>query len=440
MQIRQFSERRQTSPLHMPSMFLTTQEERQKMLKIIKLQAENFKGLKAIEITPNENSEMVVISGANGQGKTSVLDAIWHTIAGGKANKNNIKIIRDGEDHATVQLTLDGEQRMLITRKWKNSESGKITTKLTVTNEQGMTYQQPQNILDSLVGALSFDPTSFGRLDAKKQLESLLQLCAVDYDFDDAKQKHQQLFDERTIVNRNAKSLVAQLSGLPTNPVGNHKSLPELMEQLHKSEQSESARNYAINRLQELEAEIYNLSESIKSATKELEENKSFVESTETQTNKIESLRNEISNVENHNKQVDGYEKYVELTDEIKTLKDKSTNLTALMEQINQEKINVIKNIKMPITGLTFDDDGLLFNDVPLQQCSAAEQLKVNVAMAMALNPTIRVIRITDGSLLDKNSIKIIEEMAKENDYQIWLEMVDTTGQTGIIIENGEIK
>lgn len=412
------------------------------MLKIIKLQAENFKGLKAVEITPNENDEMVVISGANGQGKTSVLDAIWHTIAGGKANKQNVKIIRDGEDHATVQMTLDGEQKMFITRKWKNSESGKTTTKLTITNEQGMTYQRPQDILDSLVGALSFDPTSFGRLDAKKQVESLLQLCAVDYDFEAAKQKHSELFDERTVINRNAKTLVAQLNGLPTEPVGNHKSLPELMEKLHNAERRENDKQYTRDRINILNGEIEQLTDALKNAQEELAKCQEFIKSTvPTSThNEVEALRTEIATVEQHNKQVDGYERYVELTDEIKALKDKSTNLTTSMEQINKDKVDVIKNIKMPIDGLTFDDDGLLFNGVPLQQCSAAEQLKVNVAMAMALNPTIRVIRITDGSLLDKNSIKIIEQMAHDNEYQVWLEMVDTSGQNGIIIENGEIK
>ena len=44
------------------------------IMKIVKLTAENFKRLEAVEITPDGNT--VLISGRNGQGKSSVLDSI----------------------------------------------------------------------------------------------------------------------------------------------------------------------------------------------------------------------------------------------------------------------------------------------------------------------------------------------------------------------------
>jgi recombinational DNA repair ATPase RecF len=49
-------------------------------MKIIELQAENVKRLRAVTITPEGN--IVEISGRNGQGKTSVLDAIWWAVSG----------------------------------------------------------------------------------------------------------------------------------------------------------------------------------------------------------------------------------------------------------------------------------------------------------------------------------------------------------------------
>lgn len=52
-------------------------------MKIIKFRADNVKRLTAVEITPDGN--MVQITGKNGQGKTSVLDAIWWAL-GGKEN------------------------------------------------------------------------------------------------------------------------------------------------------------------------------------------------------------------------------------------------------------------------------------------------------------------------------------------------------------------
>jgi hypothetical protein len=93
----------------------------------------------------------------------------------------------------------------------------------------------------------------------------------------------------------------------------------------------------------------------------------------------------------------------------------------------------------MPVEGLGFDTDGVTFNGIPLAQVSAAERLRVSVAMAMSLNPTVRVIRITDGSLLDSDNMAIIADLADTNDFQVWIERVDETGDVGIVIEDGVI-
>ena len=64
---------------------------------------------------------------------------------------------------------------------------------------------------------------------------------------------------------------------------------------------------------------------------------------------------------------------------------------------------------------------------------------RVSVAMAMALNPEVRVIRITDGSLLDSENLRVIGEMASAGDFQVWVERVDESGKVGITIEDGEV-
>ena len=57
--------------------------------KITSLELENIKRIKAVQISPTETG-MTVIGGKNGQGKTSVLDAImW--ILGGERYRPNLK-------------------------------------------------------------------------------------------------------------------------------------------------------------------------------------------------------------------------------------------------------------------------------------------------------------------------------------------------------------
>ena len=63
------------------------------MVKITKLEAENIKRVRAVTMKPAQNG-LTVIGGRNGQGKTSVLDAIiW-----GWAEINTVPAMRRGRD------------------------------------------------------------------------------------------------------------------------------------------------------------------------------------------------------------------------------------------------------------------------------------------------------------------------------------------------------
>ena len=73
-------------------------------MRIVELYAENVKRLRAVSITPDPTVQ--VIGGRNAQGKSSVLDAIWLALGGGQASRAITRLVRDGEDHATVALDL----------------------------------------------------------------------------------------------------------------------------------------------------------------------------------------------------------------------------------------------------------------------------------------------------------------------------------------------
>ncbi len=72
------------------------------MTKIVKLTAENFKRLVAVEIEPT--GRIVPITGRNGEGKTSVLDAITAALVGQKDFKID-QPIRQGEEEPSSRST-----------------------------------------------------------------------------------------------------------------------------------------------------------------------------------------------------------------------------------------------------------------------------------------------------------------------------------------------
>jgi len=139
----------------------------------------------------------------------------------------------------------------------------------------------------------------------------------------------------------------------------------------------------------------------------------------------------------------DAYRKaaeYNKTEKEREELKAQQMALTEDLEKILKQKEEAIMSAKPPIQGLNIDSEGVTFNNIPFTQLSSSEQLKVSLAIAMAMNPKLRVIRIMDGSLLDKENMKIISDMIKEKDYQVWIERVEEDGNVGITIEDGQVK
>ncbi|EMS6209677.1 AAA family ATPase [Listeria monocytogenes] len=111
-----------------------------KTIKLLKLQLENFKGIKDIEIDFQDNTS---IYGANASGKTTILDAFtWLLFDKDSTNKKDFAIkTLDTEGNAihklnhvvTAQLNIDGEQIELSKKymeKWTKSK-GKLEQELT---------------------------------------------------------------------------------------------------------------------------------------------------------------------------------------------------------------------------------------------------------------------------------------------------------------------
>lgn len=428
-------------------------------LKIVKLVAENVKGLKAVEIIPDEHFQ--IIAGKNGQGKSSVLDAIWLALGGGTASKGTVRPVRDGADKAIVELDM-GEY--IVTRKWSSNDK----STLQVTSKEGAKFSSPQKLLDDLIGRLSFDPLAFANLDEKKQMETLMSLVELPIDPAELDAKKKRVFDERTMVNREVKNLKAQFDaypfheGVPEEEIQMSDVLKEMQEaqetirqnNLKKEELKTAHREYL-----DKKAEVANVDDQIKQLEESLQKAKAYRETIVAAMDEISVKGSKLSQEVNllvdpdlteiHNKLQSIEDTNVKVRDnKIKAQRNAaysnalahSTQLTQALETLEAQKQEMIKNAKFPIEGLSFDESGVLYNGVPFKQCSAAERLKVSMAMAMSLNPTLRVIRILDGSLLDSTNLNIIKEMAKDNNYQVWVELVNESGTVGITIENGEVK
>ena len=138
-------------------------------MKIVKLTANNFKKLKAVEIVPEGNT--VVISGKNGAGKSSVLDAIMAALCGKKACPE--MPIREGEKSAKVEVDL-GDFK--VTRTFTQTGGA-----VSIVGKNGLQTKSPQAILDRTVGDLSFDPLAFFNEKPREQRQILMDMVGLTF-------------------------------------------------------------------------------------------------------------------------------------------------------------------------------------------------------------------------------------------------------------------
>ncbi|HYE85079.1 MAG TPA: hypothetical protein VEA16_01900, partial [Vicinamibacterales bacterium] len=103
-------------------------------------------------------------------------------------------------------------------------------------------------------------------------------------------------------------------------------------------------------------------------------------------------------------------------------------------------KRSALSAATFPVPGLAFSDDGLTFDGLPFEQASYAQQLRVAVAMGLAVNPKLKVLLIKHGNALDSSSLQLLAQLAEEHGAQVWLERVaESADGVSVYIEEGRI-
>jgi hypothetical protein len=441
-------------------------------MKIVKLQAENIKKLKAVEIAPAGN--VVKITGACEQGKTTVLDAIMYALGGG--DKLPGQPIRQGADAGKVAVDL-GE--MVVTRTFTAGNSY-----VKIENKDGFKAPSPQALLDKLIGKLTFDPRVFARADAKTQVDMLLRV--VDLKLDPAKlaelsgvscnmtdnplqalnDAYKAVFDSRTAVNRDLDTAKKALASMPqvekTEPVtltelvaekerleainrDNQSQIDAAAEQGRKVRQLASERDTIASEVERIKSTLAEAEKRLAAKTKEHDAAEKERVQMQVIANGIHfedltDINTRIQNADETNKKARQYEERQAKTQEVASHQAKADDLTKKLDAIKAYKEQIVAETKFPVDGLNFAGGGVTYKGLPFEQASSAEKIRVSLAIGMALNPKLKVVLIDGGEALDSKQMAIIEQMAAENDFQVWITSVDESGKVGIYIEDGEVK
>lgn len=431
-------------------------------MKVLGLRAENFKILKAVEIIPGDGP--VIIGGKNDQGKTSVMDAIWVALAGRAVAP--AKPIRKGEEECRISLDIGD---FVIQRKFRAKEDGNFTDSIKVLDDRGRIVPSPQRTLDDLLGAIGFDPFEFTKKKAEDQAAQLLELVPLPIDLEQFALDDARDYATRRDRNRDVESLDARIAaipdheGLPDKPVDRQALLDKLSSAAETNGDIEREKNARENeraaiarrrddaarkreRVKQLRAEADLIEGEAINLESAAEEDEKRLNGMEPLPDPVDTaaIRADLEAADATNAKIAEKQRRAELVAQRASLAADAQAFTEAMEQREAQRREALAKAKMPVEGLGFaiNERGkpvVTYRDLPFNQAGKAVQIKASTAIAMAANPDLRILRITDGSLLDEDSFKLIADMAEAEDFQLWVEVVGE-GAAGIIIEDGSIK
>lgn len=413
-------------------------------VRLVSLELDNVLGLTAVRIKPDRT--MVRIEGKNAAGKSAVLDGVCWAI-GGRAGALD-QPVRKGQKRARALLELGD---LHVERTATASGGGGLTVTNAESRKAGLDLASPQKILDKLWGQ-SVDPVAFITATPKEQGATLKRLAGLDWTDLDA--ERDTLFKERTRANASAKAAKIKCA----EPVSKPSDMTpcEIAEIAKKHEQAvEHNRGVdaAAEEVDQWTAKIADALKRLTTAESELDDAKEQHEASIAQRNRLAKsyakmerieaweLSTRIAEAQAHNDAIGAYEAYRLRKEEADILAAAASKLTDRIEVIDAEKAASLHCAKFPLKELGLDDmGGVTLNGIPLSQASQAEQLRAGVALSLAEGYPCRIVPVRNGSLLDEEGLRLLNDLAVEHDAQILLERVAENPTPGaVFIRDGEV-
>ena len=417
-------------------------------VKINKLELENVKRVRAVALTPTE-SGLTVIGGRNGQGKTSVLDAIAWALGGEKFRPS--KPERDGSVlPPDIRVTLSNG--IVVERKGKNSA-------LKVTDPSG--GRRGQKLLDEFVEQLALNLPKFMEASDKEKAATLLNIIGVGEQLEVLDRQEAALYQERLMVGRVAdqkKKHAAELpqyDGVPDDLVSASELIRQQQDILARNGENARKRLRAeeiTNGRKVIEANIARVEEEMISLNKRLTEYRQQLEAAmadeeiarkdalELQDESTEELEISIAHIDEVNAMVRANLDRQKAMEDARQYGDQYNALTVQINEVRGQKQALLNGVDLPLPGLGVADGALIYNGQAWDCMSSSEQLKVATAIVRRLNPECGFVLMDKLEAMDPETMREFGAWLEGEGLQVIATRVSSSGEDcTIVIEDGVV-
>ena len=409
-------------------------------VKINKLEIENVKRVKAVAIEPTPNG-LTVIGGNNGQGKTSVLDAIAWALGGNKYKPT--KAQREGSvTPPSLQITMNNG--LIVKRDGKNSS-------LKVIDPTGR--KAGQQLLNEFVEELAINLPKFLEASDKEKAETLLQIIGVGDELFELDSAEARLYNDRRAIGQIAdqKKKFALEKPYYTDAPDELVSVSELIQQ----QQAILARNGENQRKREQVTKIsQNLDlanqivNSLKKQLQEAEEKQAKLQAdlevahksaADLKDESTAELEKQLAEIDEINRRVRANLDKEKAESDAKEFKEKYDSLTAEIEEIRAKRTDLLSKADLPLPGLSVMDGKLTYNNQQWDNMSSSEQLRVATAIVRKLKPDCGFVLLDKLEQMDLRTMNEFGKWLEQEGLQGIATRVSTGDECEIIIEDGYV-
>jgi AAA15 family ATPase/GTPase len=435
---------------------MSTTEETKAPVWVTRLELDNWKRIRVSKMAIAPGGRLVMIGGRNRQGKSSILDAIEALAVGPKATPPDP--IHSGKLSAKTKMHLgnaENPKQYVVERKYAH---GKET--LTLLGPDGLPIEsKKQTTLDELFHPLVFEVSRFLRMKTADQDKLLKEAAGLDFTSDDL--EYDKVFKARTVRNAELVRVKSRVGGL------------ERIDDAPKKEDSSAAILAELEAADAREVEIRNANAELSDIAAGSERERARVVDLQLQ---IERLQHEVAALEQsivlradkyvqkqdalgalepidkapikarlealeeNNRKVRHNAEIDKLEAEQTAVEEEIERMTAQLDEIKATKAQKLADAKFPVPGLGFDETGPTLNGFPLEQASKREQLELCCALALQMQPQLRVFLVRDAAVIDDEGLAALAEFAERYECQIWLEVIAKEPAAGIVfIDDGVI-
>jgi exonuclease SbcC len=422
------------------------------MKKLTKVELENFKGLDKIEIDINNPSYYIV--GKNGTGKTTILQAIWYALQGKygfgiNRKKDRFRFIKEGKKKASATVEIfdtEKNQTVIVERSFSKS---KEEVRITTADGQALGVEY----LSGLLNHFTYDVHHFARLTPQEQAQMFgIDTAEIDAKIKSAKidlsdaNKHK--LQKMSVYESHQKEIIQKAAdiGQAIND-GSGK-----LKRIDTQELNDKIKNiYAFNAEQErleeksqgIRDRIDDLEKQLVSAQKELK-NLPTPQPLKDQT----AVKTEIENAQKINSIVELQEEGEQIQIDLDSAKESWETHKAIVENLEQEKVGIIKAGKKKIDdagieseNIDFDENGGLMvggRYVTEDTYNTAAIVKICLTTRILCEkPDFPLFLIRNGGLLDRDpdgTIALFNEIESLGAQFICEVVGDTKIDNGILL------